>query len=71
MTDEIGARRDYKSKISCEKALENAVSSIEDTIVKLSIAKERNVISEEEYEELKTSVLELYEMLYKIREEIE
>ncbi|RBP61365.1 hypothetical protein DES36_11447 [Alkalibaculum bacchi] len=70
MSDEIGARRDYKKIISYENALQNTISSINDTIVKLSIAKERNLIGEEGYEELKTLALELNEMLCKIKEDI-
>ncbi len=70
MIDEVTMGRKYKNKISCENALENAISSIDDTILKLSIAKEHNLISREGYQELKTIASELNEMLNKIRGDI-
>lgn len=70
MSDEIMAERKYKNNVNYKKSLENAMSSINDTMNKLFIAKERSLIKMTEYEELKAIAVELNQMLYKVKKDI-
>lgn len=70
MSDEIMAERKYKNNVIYKESLENAMSSINDTMNKLFIAKERSLIKMTEYEELKAIAVELNQMLYKVKKDI-
>ena len=50
--------------------LEEAISSIDETVTKLSSFKDCNLISIEEYRELELNAKEVVDMLYKIIDEI-